>query len=401
LRQWGKGDESSLWEDNNPFQTGTSAADVDLTRSVTKPRKSRTRPSSGIDFAPPKTDQNIFPAAGSLSLDAFSTPARKSRLSETPVRTSSRVGSPATSYDHGDGDETLDDSQGQNGYPYVEGDSQTDILSRKIASLGEEVATGATVPRKRISSAYGWRQLILYITVALASTALYSYKTDSAAIGYCDTGKSTNPVSLQHIYEIEVEKACREAVVKRSDAGLPVDPEIDSCKTRILPRATKCTPCPSHAICSVHSISCEPAYILKHNTLSSIPMMDFLLDGFPGMGSVALPARCVPDIKRRQHVGKMAGAIENKLATVRGDRICAGVVSTGGDAQDAAAYGMTFDEIKTSLSKRINPKAVRDQLSHLFSSNISPQIHNFDEIFSQAITELKGSGLLVSVRDVR
>jgi Man1-Src1p-C-terminal domain len=360
LRQWGTGDESSLWEDNNPFQTGTSAADINLTRSVTKPRKSRTRPSSGIDFAPPKTDQNIFPAAGSLDLGAFSTPARKSRLSETPVRTSSRVGSPATPHDHWDGDETLDDSQEQNGYPYVEGDSQTDILTRKIASLGEDIANGDIVPRKRIPSAFGWRQLLLSVTAVLASTALYSYKTDSAAIGYCDTGKDTNPVVLQHLLEIETEKACRDAVVKRADAGLPVDPDIDSCKTTILPRATECTPCPPHATCSVQAITCEPAYILKHNVLSSLPMMDFLLDGFPGMGSVALPARCVPDIKRRQHVGKMAGAIENKLATVRGDRICAGIVSTGGDAQDAAAYGMTFDDIKTSLSKRINPKAVRD-----------------------------------------
>jgi len=54
----------------------------------------------------------------------------------------------------------------------------------------------------------------------------------------------------------------------------------------------------------------------------------------------------------------MAGAIENKLATLRGDRVCAGVVSSGGDAQDAAAFGMTMDDIKTSLTKRINIKAV-------------------------------------------
>lgn len=29
------------------------------------------------------------------------------------------------------------------------------------------------------------------------------------------------------------------------------------------------------------------------------------------------------------------------------------------------------------------------------------QIVNFDDIFAQAVSELKGSGLLVSVRDVR
>jgi hypothetical protein len=374
LLQWGKGDQSSLWEDNNPFQTGTSAADVDLTQSVTKPRKSRTRPSRGIDFAPPKTDQNIFPAAGSLNLGAFSTPARKSA---TPTRSSSRVGSPDTPpYGHEDGDETLDDSQGQNGYPYVEEDSQTDTINRKIASLGEDVANGAAVPKKNTKGTFGWLQLVLCIPSLIASFALFAYQTDSAAIGYCDTGKSTNHVVLQHLLEIEAEKACREAIITRAEAGLPVDPDLGSCKTSILPRATKCTPCPPRAICSVHSITCEPAYILKYNPLSSFPIIDYALNGLPGLGPVALPPKCVPDVKRRQHVGKMAGAIENKLATVRGDRICAGVVSTGGDAQDAAAYGMTVDEIKASLTKRINPKAVRGWLSRklCLTSPTDPQL---------------------------
>jgi len=303
-------------------------------------------------------DHNIFPAAGSLSLGTFSTPTRKSRSGETPVRASSKTRSPTTRQDHEDGSETLDDSQGQNGFPYVEGNSQTEIISHKIAALGEVISSGTTTPRTPIYSTFRWHQILYYITMALISVALYSYQADSAAIGYCDTGKSTNAIVLQHLLEIEAEKECREAVVRIADAGLPVEPDMVSCKTSILPRATRCTPCPPHAICSVHSITCEPAYILKHNVLSSLPLVDAILDGFPGLGPVALPRRCVPDVKRRQHVGKMAGAIENKLAMVRGDRICAGIVSTGGDAQDAAAYGMTMDEIKASLSKRINPKAV-------------------------------------------
>lgn len=247
----------------------------------------------------------------------------------------------------------MDDAH--NGYPYVEGDSQNHIVTQKIASLGN----GTLVSKARASNSVGWRQILTGFVVAIGSFALYSYKTDSASIGFCDTGKNTNAIVLQHLLEIEAEKSCRDAIVKRTDAGLSADPDAASCKTSILPRATECTPCAPHAICAGHSITCEPAYILNHNTLSSIPLLDAILDGFPGLGSVALPPSCIADVRRRQKVGKMAGAIESKLAVVRGDRVCAGVVSTGGDAQDAAAFGMTMDDIKTSLTKRINPKAVR------------------------------------------
>lgn len=379
-QKWGTGDATSVWEDNNPFQKETPDIDVGLSRSVSKPRKSRGRPSSGVDFAPPTAEQNIFPEPGSLNLGTYPSPARKARTSVTPVRPSSRLEASTSPYSV-DGEETMDDSQERNGYPHVEGESQNDIVTEKIASLGN----GTLVPKTRSAQSFGWRQLLTGLLVAVSSFALYGYKTDSASIGYCDTGKSTNAVVLQHLLEIEAEKSCRDAIVKRTDAGLLPDPEGEACKTSILPRATQCTPCPPHAICSGHTITCEPAYVLKHSIFSSIPLVDALLDGFPGLGPIALPPTCVADVKRRQKVGKMAGAIENKLSIVRGDRICAGVVSTGGDAQDAAAFGMTMDEIKASLTRRINSKA----------------IPNFDDIFAQAISELKNNKLLVSVRDVR
>ncbi|CAG8693436.1 14294_t:CDS:2, partial [Acaulospora colombiana] len=64
---WGAGDQSSMWEDNNPFQRASPRLE-DMSSSINKPRKSSARPSSGHEPAPSTTEQNIFPVAGSLDL---------------------------------------------------------------------------------------------------------------------------------------------------------------------------------------------------------------------------------------------------------------------------------------------------------------------------------------------
>lgn len=341
-----------MWEDNNPFQQAASST-PDLRESATKSGKQRGRYS---DFTSPAPEHNIFPVAGSLNLPAFPMSPHRSSPLASPIRTPAKSELSSGAYEDR-GDETFDENSALNGYPYVEGDSQTEIIRQKIASLSEDASSSDIVRKRATAGLQVWFRLILSVIFVAGSSLVWTYKADSAALGYCDAGKATNPIVLRHLDEIQAAEDCRASIVHRADAGLPPDPDLDSCKMSLLPRATKCTPCPPHAVCSVHSIVCEPAYVLRQNPLSLIPFADVLLNGLPGLGPVALPPRCVADVRRRQNVGRMARAIENKLASTRGDRVCAGIRSTGGDAQDAAAYGMSVDEIRTSLTNRI-PKGV-------------------------------------------
>lgn len=355
-----------MWEDNNPFQKSASST-PDISKSASKSQRRGGRHS---DYAPATNERtNIFPEPGTLNLPAFPISPYKSSPISTPARSPAKTEASTTLYD-GEGDETFDESGDQNGYPYVEGDSQTEIIRGKIASLGEDAANGTLARRKPSTGAPVWVQIVLMLLFAAGGTSLWSYKADSASLGYCDAGKNTNHVVLEHLQEIQVAEECRAAIVRRSQAGLEPDSDAESCRTSLIPRATQCTPCPPHAICSVHSITCETAYIPQPSVWSSIPLADTVLNGMPGVGSVAFPPKCVADVRRRQNVGKMARAIENKLASVRGDRICAGVTSSGGDAQDAAAFGMRIEDIRQSLISRI-PKGVSDQCASITKSKPS------------------------------
>ncbi|CAG8709345.1 2470_t:CDS:2, partial [Acaulospora colombiana] len=239
---------------------------------------------------------------------------------------------------------TFDERDSQIDSPYLDDDNHNRLVSEKIASLGTRASNGIVSTRRRQSSPTMWQQLLFTLAFVLVATILWLYKTDSALFGYCDTGLDTNEAVRQRLEEIQAEKACQEIVIKRAEAGLPVDPELEKCKAPFLPRATSCTPCPAHAVCSGRSIECEPAYIKTPSIISSIPFMDAALDGMPGLGSVAFPPSVCP---------------EREEAPARGN------------AQDAAAYGMTIDEIKPGLRNAV-PKS-----------------------------ELDNNGLLVSVRDIR
>lgn len=241
-------------------------------------------------------------------------------------------------------------------YLEVEGSSHNNLISQKIASLGAGDSNALT-SIARTSGSSVWTRILFACLFVLGSSVVWTYKQDSASLGYCDAGKNTNVKVLETLEQIHAVEECKQRLIEQTETGVPSDSRLESCKTSFIPRATHCTPCPPHALCSLRSITCEPAYRLRHNPLESIPMLYSILDGLPGLGSVAFPPECVPDVRRRQHVGKLGRAIENKLAITRGQRICDGVQSAGGDAQDAAAFGERTDDIRVELKKKVG-KAV-------------------------------------------
>lgn len=155
-----------------------------------------------------------------------------------------------------------------------------------------------------------------------------------------------------------------------------------------IPHPDTCTPCPAHAVCSPSVMTCETGYLIRPHPLlfflplspapnsphaqnsyaipSLIPSAEFtgttseliyksvshVLDGLPGMGTVALPPRCVEDPKRKERVGALGKAVETLLASHRGRLICEGEVPqvpAGTEAEEARKWGFEMEDLKEHM----------------------------------------------------
>jgi Man1-Src1p-C-terminal domain len=199
-------------------------------------------------------------------------------------------------------------------------------------------------------------RVLALILAGLALAQGWSYKSESAAIGFCDTGSQTNN-ALEDLrsYRAAVEACNRE---NRTDLYLPplensstADPgKVIPCPLPSLlpiPQPNTCTPCPRHATCSQFSVKCDTGYLLKPHpflvllpdpphslnlTLSSAStpsetvwaILSSGLDGLPGLGPIALPPRCLLDPRRQKKIGALGKAMESLLAQERGRRLCIG-----------------------------------------------------------------------------
>lgn len=296
--------------------------------------------------------KSIFPTAGSLDLGFLGSPNSPSVRAYRQAESKGSGSQRASSFDKHGGPE--DDSLahidvGEGGFPGVEGGYQVDLVAQRIAALSSGKSSNSVIPRSK--SRVPWRSLFTSLAILTVTSILWLYKSDSAALGYCLPGTNTNDVVQQHQREIQEAIDCAAAAEKRATSDAPLDNDTAPCPPNILPRATTCTPCPPHAICNVHSISCEPAYMLQHSSISTIPLVDIIFNGLPYFGSVAFPRNCVPDLRRRKNVSAMARAIELKLATTRGNRLCQGIQLKGNENLDSVIFGMTPPEIRHELGK--------------------------------------------------
>ena len=281
-------------------------------------------------------------------------------------------------------------------------------VAHKIATLTRK-ARGEVIPPTDapVPILPTWLKFVLGMVSVLVLTVVGQYKNESVAIGYCDTGSSTNS-RIQARLELQKEiKECQQRMLPNSTDGAAHHDQDPRCNEIIpfvsLPHPTTCTSCPDHAKCMSKNIVCEPAYALKQHGLAGIPLLSGACNGLPGLGPIAFPPRCVPDSRRRKTVGAISKNIESVLARVRGDRVCAGVQRPKEGESDAAAFGLSLEELRSVMMDRA--KGVREiivasswpPLSYTRIQNRG--LGDFEDIFGQALVELKSKSLVITGRD--
>jgi hypothetical protein len=231
---------------------------------------------------------------------------------------------------------------------------------------------------------------LLYAFIILATSgAIINFKIESAPIGYCDMGKNTNGAleSLKRRLDAieECNKENRTVLYATPLRGKGVaDPTPCPPLSLIpLPHPSSCTPCPDHGNCTQHSVTCNTGYLLRpHPLLFFLPsppptlsnttlhplefsspsdlvwkVVSEVTDGLPGLGSVALPPRCVEDPRRKRNIGVLGKVIEKMLGRERGKRLCVDgnpAIVSEAEGGDAKRWGLDVEKLRESLKTKIS-----------------------------------------------
>uniref|UniRef100_A0A8H7Y3D3 Man1/Src1 C-terminal domain-containing protein n=1 Tax=Psilocybe cubensis TaxID=181762 RepID=A0A8H7Y3D3_PSICU len=418
------GGEDSGWEDNNIFQSGAedssparpSPIRPRASRASGIPRKTRKstsappqpldsplRPTNLPDHIPRSPPQSPFrpslppiPTFGRTQPEKVRfTPVREFSPAEhtKPEHPQALQRAPEVEQ-HDNVDESPKDS-----------DSQIDeaisrIMSEEMHDVDVYPSAEPSAPVNRLARGVVWALIFASLF------GIYSYKSESASIGFCERGSNTSQALDNILFDRAAKEACqrRNSLLQNSsqpheelakgyeDCGLP--PLVP------IPHPSSCTSCPDHASCSQFEVTCDSGYLLKpHILLSFIPVspsrsslttsyvpqlsegffkaVSIATDGFPGFGSVGLPPRCVEDPQRRRHIGAMGKSIESRLAKERGKRVCRGdhttpVSDSQAQLDEAVKWGVEENQLREFYRKTASPKVL-------------PQ---FDEMFDKAIQQL-------------
>ncbi len=238
----------------------------------------------------------------------------------------------------------------------LQGEQDVQLLPPDVLDLQKEVSevsqrlAGTTeitrpTPRSRsITSTLLGLMLRLFVVLSLGSmsTTLYLYKSESAPLGFCDTGKDTNSALTSLRKERQTLQQCELRNIGKTD--------LNTCPLLVftaVPLPDTCTTCPAHASCTRTKVQCDEGYIPKPHLLSLVPFASQLVDGIPGFGPVAFPPKCVIDFTRKQNIGRLGKRIDNVLAVERGRRLCAGVGTDKEiDGGDARKWGFEINQLK-------------------------------------------------------
>ena len=266
-----------------------------------------------------------------------------------------------------------------------EDDDQVAAVSRRISEGGKPLALSAPEPKR---TPFVLRLIYALIGVAV-SVVIFNFKNESAAIGYCDTGSNTNDA-------LEALKSRWNAIEEcnRENRTLLYPPSLlkgtgrlnEECPPPLLIPLlypATCTPCPEHASCTQHSVSCNTGYLLRSHPLlfflptplsslsnvSLVPLKISTLselsskviaevtDGIPGLGPVAFPPRCLEDPMRKRNIGAMGRAMEKMLAQEKGRRLCLGLTKgkaiPAADGGEAKKWGIDVGTLREVLKNKV------------------------------------------------
>lgn len=265
-------------------------------------------------------------------------------------------------------------------------------------------------------------QILLWLVGLIGAILATNYKIESSSIGYCDANSETNSALEDVRAKREAIQLCnqenRTTLYVGGGSPCPLLPFIPADL-----HSDSCTPCPDHAMCRQDTVICDSGYILRPHPLfffipavasptkvtlsaSSPPnelawkVISELMNGLPGMGSVAFPPRCVEDPKRKRHIGALGKAVEHILAHRRGELLCSGVSEEMEESEEGEAkkWGMELDGLRSKM--RDMTAVSRLCLVHGFQCSCSHQPHlipTFDDMFNEAIQQLvEWGGIMIS-----
>lgn len=255
--------------------------------------------------------------------------------------------------------------------------SLSNAVSDKMSNLAsrstEVVRHTAKLPRQSIRTTL--QQLLVTIVVVLALSTLYMHKSETTALGYCDTGSDTNALLEQSRLAHHTAKICNAKLIQQgADADQPefrlVDGVICPLESLIpLPPPDTCTPCPSRGTCADGAfLSCVGAYITHpHPFLSLFPAqlhsaIGSSLNGMPYLGSIAFPPTCIEDRRWLKNVRGLEKKMEQWLARVKGEKLCNGEAKKrlANKESEAIAWGVrasVVDDMARSTLRRTQREA--------------------------------------------
>ncbi|KXN82080.1 Inner nuclear membrane protein SRC1 [Leucoagaricus sp. SymC.cos] len=415
------GDDSG-WEDNNIFQSGAEDSPVRPTparpkasRKSVGARRSRksfsappqpSPPSSPVHTRVARAQPAFSPQVVEFKPDLPFSPFRELRLPpqslfSQPVKEASQEDADTNKQEDVQVEETqqpIEPAKEETpvevgGEERTQADEQREAISRRVAESVEAVRRRPIPPE---SPSWSMR-LILAILLSIIAYHVRDYKIHSAAIGYCDartnTSRAVEEVKAHHLLVKECNRENRTTLLPLNDAtdrqdmtACPLPPLIP------IPQPESCyllqpnslvfflPPPPSISSLSI-SIATSPSEFVW-GTLSDS------LNGLPGLGSIALPPRCLEDPNRKRHIGALERAIGNTLAKERGRRVCVGGKITQQHVKDAEGgeakkWGVELTKLKETMRKRT-------------PVNLLP---TFEDTFDQSIQQLVKWGDIIIGED--
>ncbi|KAL1744533.1 Man1-Src1p-C-terminal domain-containing protein [Schizophyllum fasciatum] len=234
-------------------------------------------------------------------------------------------------------------------------------------------------------------RLMLAAVILFLGYVTWTYKQESAQIGFCDSIHDGEPMN-EYLLELrnhrkEVEEQCRIDERKRMEllnASADSDNSTLCAQSPFLPVPNACTPCPAHATCTRDTVTCNEKFELKPNKFlffappharvdlrgEKKPLDAWrLLDGLPGLGPVAFPPRCVDDGKWESLAMKNTHRLGNMLRSMRTERLCSGDFQQydAKDGGEARQWGLSYEEIFDVFNKMTGSKLEKKTLDTMLN----------------------------------
>ncbi|KAG8678020.1 inner nuclear membrane protein enriched at telomere/subtelomere region, partial [Ceratobasidium sp. 395] len=184
------------------------------TSSTFTPRLSRTInvPTGGLRaFNPPASQirKSIVAAEASAIVDAVESSEEEDEETQKPANQVA-ISGPAPEVT--EEEEVLDEveksvlsepADADQSYETVDEPAEYDAaVVKRIAAIGEDVASGRALVRRsdiRPPPIFpAWLATLMGLSLALLVTTVGNYKAESSSIGWCDTGRNTNSILIEH-----------------------------------------------------------------------------------------------------------------------------------------------------------------------------------------------------------